>query len=1103
MIPRNPYSPPRAAQTSQAVQAEPSEPATSARRPASPPSDAPMPMQERIHASTLPPRQVAVPSTQERIAANIQAAHARLEADRHLLRPEALDHQQVHAQLVRNVVAEDAQAAARVASAGGSPLVAPDFERPTSPDPDPVIVPLFDEIPLDVQRHRLMLRAASATSLADTRALHALADDARARAEANHPIANVTTFSDAFVPSPWGGELLERALGEFVQAAQAWSAASDHYRAALQACRSAGLAESATDLEEAAAYCDARAHRLVTQRQVMLGIGQLKRAQRQIHRSFDAAQVLSTERKVTKILRSALLGTRSGKLAPLPLRSHPVEGFDDELDKVAAMARILLGMAKRLASRMQERAHVEPSVMQGPLGRTVPSVDLNRNLDAASLDRLSLASDELIDVAQTLRRTLRGELAQVPAPDGPSAPPGTSTSTPDATQELRLPAAGPSSAGDALVARMAAMSVEPQWPSASADSRAETRQASNETRVHEASVARLIERVSPVLQAAAKSMTSAGHAEQSRDKVGTFVAWHDATDAYQRITGTLALAKATWTAGTTDADAVQPIKRDAEGGLQRSESRMHAVLDDMMDEFVRQLHPEPEAAFGALAERSEWLGARVRESAVLRRRFDLQKSVVKRLDLLNQVFRTLSTLNDDEMPHAMLEAAETLKTFIEAAHTAAMADADTVRWNELASRIHDLRPTLFNGAKEREQKLIMAWASEAWPHVMSMGHAAQSAASRAHEILAGDPLPDEGTQPTYLPMPAPEQPVQQITAALLTASGAEALREALPVLPPDAPADVVTARQTNMKLLEHASVALEVSSTIVATFHEAWEALEKAPAGERPAIADELARRLRRVGNDQRQRMVQQSGIGEGLGGQYGKSVEEYLSTLSYTKRFTERMSMSFDVLNKLFKLQSTARALRNGAAATSDADLLNGKLALIREYDKLQESIDQKMERLIAQVTAESRSDNDATSECTEVDRICEHLRWRTQTEKHIVEAKVAIDELKRGLTNVGPDGHPAEDLRSLSALAELTDGLLTRTNKAIQQQAKVPSNKDRVKVMLNVTLPSLREIQDIKAQIARFEGASSSLSAAPPHPKPQRPPRQGERRGARGRRR
>lgn len=161
---------------------------------------------------------------------------------------------------------------------------------------------------------------------------------------ARYPGASAEQLKDAFLPGSENVDSNFRRLNDMRldcdDAAQAWQAASDHYRSARDAALKLNLpGDFVTPLETAMAECEAQATRLEITHGLLDGIWRFK-GWRQ---SFDAGHPKSLDVVLKPLQRALALGNAEA-LATLPFRDVPIQAeFSDQLN-------IIHGDAAQLAS---------------------------------------------------------------------------------------------------------------------------------------------------------------------------------------------------------------------------------------------------------------------------------------------------------------------------------------------------------------------------------------------------------------------------------------------------------------------------------------------------------------------------------------------------------------------------------------------------------------------------------------------------------------------------------------------------------------------------------------------------------------------------------
>ena len=176
---------------------------------------------------------------------------------------------------------------------------------------------------------RLSERVASLSTAADAQALIDEAHELRRQTADDHPITFATDFSEVF--GAFALEGLSKTVFKCEDAGFAWQNAADHYRAAIDVARKAGLpADNIGPLDEAAAHCDAQTARCAVKASLLAAVTTFKR----FPYFFKRGSVQTLE-NVLIPLRAALEQTEATALRALPLDSAPITGFDDELRAMA------------------------------------------------------------------------------------------------------------------------------------------------------------------------------------------------------------------------------------------------------------------------------------------------------------------------------------------------------------------------------------------------------------------------------------------------------------------------------------------------------------------------------------------------------------------------------------------------------------------------------------------------------------------------------------------------------------------------------------------------------------------------------------------------
>ncbi|APF90129.1 hypothetical protein HI806_19790 (plasmid) [Ralstonia solanacearum] len=216
---------------------------------------------------------------------------------------------------------------------------------------------------------------------------------------ARYPGASAEQLKDAFLPGSENVDSNFRRLNDMRldcdDAAQAWQAASDHYRSARDAALKLNLpGDFVTPLETAMAECEAQATRLEITHGLLDGIWRFK-GWRQ---SFDAGHPKSLDVVLKPLQRALALGNAEA-LATLPFRDVPIQAeFSDQLN-------IIHGDAAQLASAG---------------GGVLPLALLNRLQPEAQAARRAMSaamSAEIVKTIALLGPALKGEMPAAAAPE--------------------------------------------------------------------------------------------------------------------------------------------------------------------------------------------------------------------------------------------------------------------------------------------------------------------------------------------------------------------------------------------------------------------------------------------------------------------------------------------------------------------------------------------------------------------------------------------------------------------------------------------------------------------------------------------------------------
>ncbi|CAD17344.2 putative type III effector protein with ppr repeats [Ralstonia pseudosolanacearum GMI1000] len=249
------------------------------------------------------------------------------------------------------------------------------------------------------QLRDLKARVREAATAEDVLALVEAAGRLRAEAAERYPGASAEQLKDAFLPGSENVDSNFRRLNDMRldcdDAAQAWQAASDHYRSARDAALKLNLpGDFVTPLETAEAECEAQATRLEITHGLLDGIWRFK-GWRQ---SFDAGHPKSLDVVLKPLQRALALGNAEA-LATLPFCDVPIQAeFHDQLN-------IIHGDAAQLVSAG---------------GGVLPLALLNRLRPEAQAARRAMsaaASAEIVKAIALLGPALKGEMpAAAPEP---------------------------------------------------------------------------------------------------------------------------------------------------------------------------------------------------------------------------------------------------------------------------------------------------------------------------------------------------------------------------------------------------------------------------------------------------------------------------------------------------------------------------------------------------------------------------------------------------------------------------------------------------------------------------------------------------------------
>ncbi|WP_312026588.1 hypothetical protein [Ralstonia pseudosolanacearum] len=249
------------------------------------------------------------------------------------------------------------------------------------------------------QLRDLKARVREAATAEDVLVLVEAAGRLRAEAAERYPGASAEQLKDAFLPGSENVDSNFRRLNDMRldcdDAAQAWQAASDHYRSARDAALKLNLpGDFVTPLETAEAECEAQATRLEITHGLLDGIWRFKGGRQ----SFDAGHPKSLDVVLKPLQRALALGNAEA-LATLPFRDVPIQAeFNDQLN-------IIHGDAAQLASAG---------------GGVLPLALLNRLRPEAQAARRAMSaamSAEIVKTIALLGPALKGEMPAAAAPE--------------------------------------------------------------------------------------------------------------------------------------------------------------------------------------------------------------------------------------------------------------------------------------------------------------------------------------------------------------------------------------------------------------------------------------------------------------------------------------------------------------------------------------------------------------------------------------------------------------------------------------------------------------------------------------------------------------
>ncbi|MHA6891287.1 hypothetical protein [Ralstonia pseudosolanacearum] len=183
------------------------------------------------------------------------------------------------------------------------------------------------------QLRDLKVRVSKVATPEDVLALVEAAGRFRAEAVERYPDASTKQLKDVFLPGSENVDSRFWRLGNMMvdcdDAAQAWQAASDHYRSARDAVLKLNLpGDFVAPLETAEAECEAQAARLDITHGLLEGIWKFK-GWRQV---FNEGQPTEIDSVLKPLLRALALGNAEA-LAALPLRDVPIQAeFNEQLN---------------------------------------------------------------------------------------------------------------------------------------------------------------------------------------------------------------------------------------------------------------------------------------------------------------------------------------------------------------------------------------------------------------------------------------------------------------------------------------------------------------------------------------------------------------------------------------------------------------------------------------------------------------------------------------------------------------------------------------------------------------------------------------------------
>ncbi|MHA6915166.1 hypothetical protein ACQUJO_18790 [Ralstonia pseudosolanacearum] len=249
------------------------------------------------------------------------------------------------------------------------------------------------------QLRDLKVRVSKVATPEDVLALVEAAGRFRAEAVERYPDASTKQLKDVFLPGSENVDSRFWRLGNMMvdcdDAAQAWQAASDHYRSARDAVLKLNLpGDFVAPLETAEAECEAQAARLDITHGLLEGIWKFK-GWRQV---FNEGQPTEIDSVLKPLLRALALGNAEA-LAALPLRDVPIQA------EFNAQLNIIHGDAEQIV--LAEGGVLTPTL----LNQMLPEERAARRATAAAL------SAEIVKTIALLGPALKGDMPVAAAPE--------------------------------------------------------------------------------------------------------------------------------------------------------------------------------------------------------------------------------------------------------------------------------------------------------------------------------------------------------------------------------------------------------------------------------------------------------------------------------------------------------------------------------------------------------------------------------------------------------------------------------------------------------------------------------------------------------------